>query len=134
MPSCRNCSNGNGSFIERLLQCNQTGAQHSPEGWHTHFPVGVASTRCTHSASRRRRSTASPSGSGSGSGSVWGPRTRPSSRRGRLPAERFFRGATALQGSGAATVAAMPLTSPLRARAAAAQLASRHTRTSSPSL
>lgn len=82
-------------------------------------------TRCTHSASRRRRSTASPSGSGSGS--VWGPWTCSSSRRGRLPAERFFRGATALQGSGAATVAAMPLTSPLRARAAAAQLVSRHT-------
>lgn len=78
------------------------------------------SGRCTHSASRRRRRTASPSASGS----ARAPRARPWSRRGRLlPAGRFFRGATALQGSGAAT-AAMPPTSPPRARAPALPLAS----------
>lgn len=87
----------------------------------------MASRRCTHSASRRRRNTASPSASGS----AWDP----SPRCGRLPAARFLRGATALHGSGAATAAAMPLTSPARARAAAMprrhRLASH--RTSSPS-
>lgn len=116
MTSCRNRSDGNGSFTESLLQCDPRGTQPSPAGWHTHFQVreteaGVASRRCTHSASRRRRSTASPSASGS----AWDS----SPRRGRLPAVRFLRGATALQGSGAATTAAMPLTSPARARAAA---------------
>lgn len=111
MTICHNRSDRNGSFTESLLQCSPRGAQPSTEGWHTHFPVGEreaggASRRRTHSASRRRRSTASPSASGS----AWGP----SPRCGRLPAARFLRGATALQGSGAATTAAMPLTSPAR--------------------
>lgn len=108
---CYNRSGGNGSFTKSLLQCNPRGAQPSQACWHTHFPVGetqaeVASRRHTHSASSRRRSTASLSASGS----AWGS----SPCRGRLPASRFLRRATALHGSEAATTAAMSLTSPAR--------------------